>query len=768
MSVTLSVTEMVNFMHMHGDLSTSNFQNNRLLEGIKAHQFLQKSYDDSKQKEVVIELKEVIDEVEVTVVGRMDGVVKLLSIEEIKSTMGVVELIFEPDLTHLAQLKIYAYMYMTKESLTQINGILTYVSIDDYKQKQFSYHFTLEALKPFYDDTLYGYMAWMRFIDSSQTTFLNSVLSLDFPFETYRKGQRAFMKGVYHTVKNRSLVYAVAPTGIGKTLASLFSSLKGLTSPLEKIFYLTAKTEAKQVAYEAVRQLQENGLQAKTLVLTSKDYICFLDKRNCDPMVCPFAKGFFERLKEAIMDIYEHESIFDRNTIESYAKAHTVCPFEFSLEVSNISNIIICDYNYAFDPRARLIRYFEDDTYKPILLIDEAHNLVSRSKDMYSQSLIKSDLITLRKLTRKTKPSLTHSVNKLIHHFDNYEHIGFKAYDKPSKDLMDLVVNLIRKMQKSMDHIQKDSRKSLIMDEYFKLLQFDKILGLYNEPYKTNVTVEDQEVKIELRCLDASQFLLDTFTNKAYGSVLFSATLTPLTYYKTLLSQNVGEHFVIDSPFDKTRLTVIEYPIDTRFLNRIHTVSDILKVIDTVTNSKKGNYICFLPSYQYLELVVSQMNANTDYAYYVQSRDTKEQSKTSILSEFTQTKPFSQVAFFVLGGMFSEGIDYVGDMLNGVIVVGVGLPGFNEETEQLRHYYEQKLDKGFDYAYTYPGMNKVIQAVGRVIRRKDDYGIAILMDDRFKRHHYQKLMPDFWKQTLTCHTQQDLETKLNNFWKKHL
>lgn len=762
--IKVSVTEMVNYVYMHGDLSSQTFQNNRQLEGIKAHQLIQKNYGSDKQKEVVITFLDTFKGTPFLIEGRMDGLMSLTSIEEIKSTMSL-DFLFEPEITHLAQLKLYAYMYIINENLDSIDGVLTYISIVDYKTKAFYYTFTKEDLKKFYDHTKEVFLGWLLMIEEKETLFFNSLACITFPFPNYRKGQRAFMKGIFHTVNQKDLLYAVAPTGIGKTLASLFSTLKTLKDPNEKIFYLTAKTEAKQVAYEATKLLEANGLKAKTLILTSKDAICFLPVRNCDPVACPFSKGFFDRLTDALKDIYEHESIFDRETIESYAKKHMVCPFEFSLEVSNISNIIICDYNYAFDPRARLIRYFEDDKYNPILLIDEAHNLVARSKEMYSASLNKSDLINLRKYTRKIKPSVTNSVNKLINHFVNYEVIGFSEYDKPSKDLTDLISNLLRKMQKSMDSISKDSRKSLIMDEYFKLLQFEKIYELYGVNYKTNVVTSDTDTTITLRCLDASKFLKETFKEKAHGSVLFSATLMPLEYYKTLLSNDLGEHIMIENPFDKERLKVINYPIDTRYQNRIYTVKEILKMVDTLTASKKGNYICFLPSYQYLDLVTKEIEADRDYKYYIQTKS-DQSNKADILDEFTQIKPYSQVAFFVLGGMFSEGIDYVGDMLNGVIVVGVGLPAFNSETEQQKAYYEETFNKGFDYAYTYPGLNKVIQAVGRVIRRDSDYGVAILMDDRYQSYRYTKLIPKHWKPIETHYDFLRVKESLDGFWKK--
>ena len=766
MTYTISITEIVSFIYMSGDLSADNFQNVSQLEGIKAHQYLQKQFKSDDQKEVCIYYETNIDGISLRLQGRMDGLLSDQTILEIKSTKSGLDLLFVERLEHLAQLKFYAYMYMKNHDLTAIKGQLTYISLIDYDTKTFSYVFDVETLASFFDEAMMIYIKWLTLQQAHETKRHETIGHLAFPFETYRAGQRAFMKAIYHTVNEQGILYAIAPTGIGKTMASLFSTIKTLKEPNEKIFYLTAKNEGKKVAIEAVRLMHDKGLKVKMLELTSKDSICFLTERNCDPAICPFAKGFFDRLRDAIIDIYQHEDIMTRDIIEAYAQKHTVCPFEFSLSVSNYCDIILCDYNYVFDPRAHLIRYFDEANYQPILLIDEAHNLVSRSKEMFSSTLLKSELIDLRRAARTLKPSITHSINKLIHHFENYLHTGFQAYPSPSKDLMDLVNLNIKKLQKSFSITPNHPKKSLIMDGYFKLLQFENMFEYYNQAYRTNITVDD-DVKITLQCLDASQFLKDIMTKKAFGTILFSATLYPLEYYSTLLSQKLGESIIIPQPFDKKRLKVMTYRLDTRYSKRKDSVETIIDTIQTVTTSKKGNYICFFPSYQYMDQVLSEVKEIKSVRYLIQNRITDIDSRKEILDQLRQEKPYSQVAFFVLGGMFSEGIDYVGDMLNGVIVVGVGLPNFNDETEQLRAYYQDTFDNGFHYAYTYPGMNKVIQAVGRVIRRQSDYGIAILLDDRFQNGVYQDLMPKAWKPYTIIKHQTDLSETLANFWQMY-
>lgn len=678
-----------------------------------------------------------------TLFGRIDGILDGNTLLEIKSTKRHLDLLFVENMSHLAQLKLYAFMYMKNEGLETVKGTLTYISLTEYDTKSFDFVFDIDTLEIFFYESVNLYINWLMILVKHESKKVHSIKDMTFPFDHYRMGQRDFMKAVFHTVNDKKILYAIAPTGIGKTMASLFSSIKTLKEANEKIFYLTAKNEGKKIAIEAVRLLHEQGLTIKMLELTSKDMICFLEERTCDPNICPFAKGFFDRLKDAVIDIFENEDIMTRDVIEAYAYKHTVCPFEFSLSVSNYCDIIVCDYNYVFDPRAHLIRYFDEGNYKPILLIDEAHNLVSRSKDMFSATLEKQSLIDLRKHARTIKPSITHSVNKLIHHFENYEHEGFLEKEAPDKDLLDLTALVMKKIQKSLSQTPNHPKKSLILDGYYQLLQFDSIYGLYNGAYKTNVTV-GEDVKITLQCLDASLFLKEVMMKKAYGTILFSATLYPLDYYKKLLSADVGESIMIKSPFDKNRLKVMTYDVNTRYKNRTDSLDDIIKSINIIASSKKGNYICFFPSYQYMQMLLEKLKPNADMTYLIQERQTDELSRREILDKLRRTSDKSQIAFFVLGGMFSEGIDYVGDMLNGVLVVGVGMPSFNDEQEQLRTYYEKKFDQGFHYAYTYPGMNKVIQAVGRVIRSSEDYGIAVLLDDRFNTAVYKSLMPKTW------------------------
>lgn len=773
--IRIPVRDIVGFLYASGDLTSETFQNVSALEGMKAHQYIQSLYTSSDQKEVSISYPYTIDNITYLLSGRIDGLLQTTTgvcLDEIKSSR---KNIFDENFTyngeHLAQLKFYAYMYLKTEHLTEVEGQIKYIQIADYQTRVFSFTFYLRDLEVFILESLQMYQEWLDLLFAHQKERAASIETLAFPFPTYRRGQKQMMAAVYQTVKDKDILYTIAPTGIGKTMAALFPALKALENERQKIFYATAKTQGKAIALDALRLLKENGLHIKALEITAKDTICFLDQRNCDPQVCPFAKGFFDRLKDATIDIFVNEDLFDRPTIEKYAKKHMVCPFEYSLYISYFADIIICDYNYIFDPRVHLVRYFDEINYEPILLVDEAHNLVSRSREMYSATFAKSDLINLRKLTKNLKPSLRGPIKKvldvIIPFEERLEQQPFLTNKTLEASIPEVIENLLRKMENTLKENQNPDYKSKIMDLYFQFLAFMRIYEYYGPTYLTNVyRLDDEDIVFEIRCLDASAFLLDTLEHRAYGTTFFSATLYPLPYYQQLLSQGVGETLKIKSPFPKENLKLILYPsISTRYKDRNQSIHEVVKVIETVYKQKTGNYIAFFPSYQYLNQVYDLLKEK-EIDLYVQEREMPLIERDEILYLFKKDSETTKLGLFVMGGIFSEGIDYIGDMLAGVIVVGVGLPMINALNDQLKDYYEATYQKGFDYAYQNPGMNKVIQAVGRVIRTPEDRGVAVLIDDRFNTRYYHRLFPPEWNHYEVVKSPQQLVSSLAKFYKK--
>lgn len=770
----VSVGALVSFLYASGDLSTETFQNVSLVEGTKAHQYVQSKYQKEDRAEVPISYLFEHEGQEIFLQGRIDGLIILdqtLWMEEIKSTrFPIFSDEFTMNLEHLAQLKMYAYMYMKNEHLNDMMGRVTYIQLSDYKIRHFEHYFDVDVLESFVRDSIERYMVWLNQYYDHLDNKKVSLEKLYFPFDTYRRGQREMMAAVYQTMKDDDLLFSIAPTGIGKTMASLFATLKSLSEENQKIFYLSAKTQGKKVALDTMDLLHEAGLETKTLEIISKDVTCFLEKRECDPEKCPFAKGFFDRLSTAMQDIFLHETLMNRSTVEAYARKHMVCPFEFSLYVSYFVDVIICDYNYAFDPRIHLIRYFDETNFKPLILVDEAHNMISRSRDMYSSTLIRSEFIKLRRAASKLKPSIRHAVKKMLDQFDRFsEQLSvspFISFKQGDQEFLDTVRYLMKKIENALKEMPKYARKTDVMDVYLQLLSFSIIHEFYNETYVTNVErFDEDDVALTIQCLDASEFIYDTIKNKAYGTVLFSATLYPIDYYKELIAMGYGEIMKIRSPFDPSRLKLIVMnQVNTRYQFREGSKQTIVETILEVLHSKKGNYIVFFPSYQYMRQIIDEFPHDINCDLIIQERDMDQSLRDLTLERFKTIQERSQLAFFVMGGMFAEGIDYVGDMLSGVIIVGVGLPMISEQNNQLKTYYDQAFGKGFEYAYTYPGMNKVIQAVGRVIRRDSDYGIAILIDDRFTTKTYTNLFPPEWKHYQVVRKPNELSSILSKFW----
>lgn len=770
----IGVGDLVSFLYASGDLSSETFQNVSLLDGTKAHQYLQSQYSSKDQAEVSIDLAYHDDTHDLILSGRIDGLLVrdgYLIIEEIKSTRYK---IFDDDYDvkseHLAQLKMYAYMYMKNNEMNEIDGRVTYIQLSDYQKRYFEYIFHIDDLKLFFIDSISRYLVWLDILEEHYRLKMISLNELVFPFASYRRGQREMMSAVYQTMLDDDILYAIAPTGIGKTMAALFASLKVLRDDTQKIFYLTAKTVGKQIALDTMDMLHEGTLETKTLEITSKDAICFLEKRECDPEKCIYAKGFFDRLPEATKDIFQHEKLMKRSDVERYAKKHLVCPFEFSLYVSYYVDVIICDYNYVFDPRTHLIRYFDEQNYKPLILIDEAHNLISRSRDMYSSTLAKSDFIKLRRLGSKLKPTIKTGIKHVLDVFDSFEkqlsNHQFISIKSLNNAFYEAIRYLMKKIENALKENPKYPKKADVLEGYLSILGFTKIYEYYNDAYLTNIEKVDDDITVTIRCLDASEFILNTVKNKTYGSVFFSATLYPIEYYQELLTQNEGETLKIQSPFDHQRLKLIVMDsISTRYHDRLQSIQAVVDTIVSVVDAKKGNYIVFFPSYQYLNQVLNHLPLDFDADILIQKRDMDYLLRDLMIEKFKVQIERSQLAFFVMGGMFAEGIDYIGDMLNGVIVVGVGLPMINETNNQLKKYYQNQFSKGFDYAYQYPGMNKVIQAVGRVIRTISDYGVAILIDDRFSQLSYRKLFPPEWKDYESVRQTKQLKSVLSKFWK---
>lgn len=772
MDIKIGIKDLAIFACQSGDLTNEFFSNRDLENGTKAHRYLQSKYQEGSQKEVYIKTAITYYQQKLILHGFIDGVINdrgNIIIEEIKSTLkdlDEVSLLDRPE--YFAQAKIYGYLYALEHSMDPITLRLTYISAVDYSTRSFDSVLSLDELEEFVFDCLDKYMVWYNLQQDALNKKEETISSVKFPFSNMRPGQRDMMRACYQTMKAEDILYCIAPTGIGKTMGTMFSSLKTLEKN-DKLFYLTAKGSGKNAPINAIRILEEKGLKIKTINLIAKKKICNSKFKNCKPEECPYAIGFFDRIKDALLEIFRHHDIYDEEIISEVANKHRICAFEFSLELSYYCDIVIADYNYVFDPRAQLIRYFEDDTYHPKVLVDEAHNLISRSKDMYSASINEEDIRILRRTLNEYKPSIRNDCNKAIERIASYkEYLANQTIYVDTSNDLDLVVvlkHILVKCDEIFANNKKIPHKDDALDAYLKILDYTQIADYYGPTHRLIATLENDMCTIEEFCLDASSFILDTIKTSVHGIVFFSATLKPFEYYADLLTQGEGKFLELASPFDPNNLDIIiNNRVSTKFKQREQSIDYILEAIEALTLTKSGNYIVFFPSYQYMNMVVNALG-DVDFEVLVQKSDFNESERNQMIDAFKNTD-HCKVGFFVLGGVFAEGIDYIGDWLNGVIIVGVGLPMICDRNNLLKNYFEQLYQNGFDYAYTYPGFTKVVQAAGRVIRSEKDRGVVILIDERFSHYHYQELMPTHWTNKKMISDSYYLKKELKKFLKE--
>lgn len=769
---SIAVKELAYFVCQSGNLTTEFFSNSDLERGKKAHTFLQEKYNSESLSEVYIKKELSYLGQSYLLHGFIDGVLNIdgeIIIEEIKSTTkDLDEINIDYHKEHLAQLKLYGYLFALTHQMDIIHLRLTYISVIDYETISFDMIVDINELEDFTFTVLEEYINFLNLIDESEINKEKTIKEIEFPFVNKREGQRELMKAVFQAMNQNEILYAIAPTGIGKTMATMFSSLKSLKKN-DKLFYVTAKGSGKNAPLDAIKLLSNNGLKVKTIDITAKRKICNQGLNHCNPDDCPFAQGYFDRLKLATVDIFKNHDVYDRELILEVSNKHKICAFEFSLYLSYFCDIVIADYNYVFDPKAHLIRYFEDDTYKPKVLVDEAHNLISRSKEMYSAMICEDDIRSLRAKLNGLKPSIRNDCNKALEIINNYrEQLALKALycdTLPNTDLNAILKQLSNKCEQIFEENQKIKKKDEVMEIYFKLLEFNRISEYFGPNHRHLAKLINDSVYIEYFCLDASDFILDTIKSSIHGIVFFSATLYPITYHCNLLTKGEGKYLELKSPFDSNNLDIIiNNKISTKYNDRPNSIDTIIETIEIITESNSGNYIVFFPSYQYMNMVVDCLE-DCNYELIVQHNSMTDKDKNQIIEKF-KTTTNTKVGMFVMGGVFSEGIDYIGDALSGVIVVGVGLPMVCDENNILKDYFDEVYYQGFEYAYMYPGFTKVIQAVGRVIRSENDKGVAILIDERFTHSRYLNLMPPHWTNKKCITNIYDLKKELNEFYKK--
>jgi Rad3-related DNA helicase len=705
--------------------------------------------------------------------GRADGIIIKKNgraiVEEIKSTTRPIETV-EPLAAHWAQAKCYAFMLgglpnglpngLPGDSPGGLIVRLTYINVETDDTKEFEEHITGDEAETFTRGVAERYAAFAAMIDEITAKRDESAKELPFPFDGYRENQRRFAGTVYRTILKGEKLFAQAPTGTGKTISTLFPAVKALAeNHADKIFYVTAKTITRGVAEEALDLMAKKGLDARSVTLTAKEKICFHEKTACYPEGCACAKGHFDRVNAAILDILRVETVIKRETVETYAKRHNVCPFEFSLDITTFADIIICDYNYVYDPSAGLRRFFSGDSGDRIVVLhDEAHNLVDRAREMYSAALSKTAFTAARKDAENA--AVRKALSKITRLLDGFGD-GILFTQKPPPELFELLQAFCAKSGAWM--AQNPLVTDRFLDLYFSALDFSRAMGFYDERFVFCSERENRDVTIKIICLDPSRLLAKTQKN-IKAAVFFSATLTPAEYFIRSLGGDEGDLALrFPSPFPRANLCLlVDGTISTLYKNREASLLDVADRLYKMVSGKHGNYMAFFPSYAYMRRARETFETmHPDVTTVEQTPNMTESEREQFLNRFAPGGVL--LVFAALGGMFAEGVDLAGERLVGAAVVGVGLPLITPERGVMRDYYDAAGLNGFDYAYTYPGFNKVLQAAGRVIRSSGDRGVVLLIDARFLRRDYINMFPPEWtgfKRVNAATTR----TALRSFW----
>lgn len=774
--VRISVRNLVEFVLRSGDLDNRHTSANRqeaMQAGSRLHRKIQKSMGPDYRAEVSLKHQVEEDGFELLIEGRADGIIHKgdeITIDEIKGVYMDINGLEEPLLVHLAQAMCYGYFYGTEQGASEVTLQVTYCNIETEEIRRFSQIKTLEELEEWFSGLIYEYVKWARYLYHNSCRRDESLRGLEFPYP-YREGQRKLAVSVYRTVERGRKLFIQAPTGIGKTLSTVFPALKAIGEGYgEKLFYLTAKTVTRTVAEESLDILRDRGLYLRSVTITAKEKLCFMEKAECNPDYCPYAKGHYDRVNDAVYDIIHKEFGITREVILKYAEEFSVCPFEFCLDITNFVDGIICDYNYVFDPDVRLQRYFGEGVKgEYIFLVDEAHNLVPRAREMYSAALIKEHVLLTKKLVKNLYQPLVNQLDRL-----NKVLLELKRECDTCLILDDaahlvLVLNsLFSVFEKFMDEFKEFEGREQVLDFYFEVRSFISIYERVDEHYRIYADFLDNgEFMVKLLCVNPIRNIKECL-DQGNSSVFFSATLLPIRYYRELLSNEPEDYAIyVDSPFEqKNRLLLTASDVTSRYTRRNENeFRKILRYIRALAAGKTGNYMVFFPSYSYMEQVYElflQEEAEL-YDCLKQGSHMSEGEREEFLSEFEKERGRSFVAFCVMGGLFSEGIDLKEERLIGVVIVGTGLPMVCTEQEILKGYFDETEQAGFSFAYQYPGMNKVMQAAGRVIRTVDDRGVILLLDDRFLKRDYQELFPREWDDYKTV-TLKTIEEKLRGFW----
>ncbi len=797
--IQISVRNLVEFILRSGDIDNrigTSARAEAMQEGSKMHRKIQRRMGVSYQAEVPLKTEIKTDRYVLLVEGRADGIIRQPAdggedswdvgnadpddsrretavVDEIKCVYRNLAHLDGPVFVHKAQAMCYAYMYARQEGLGQIGVQMTYCNLDTEEIRRFYEAFLFSELEEWFGGLTAQYRKWADFQFMWKQEMMSSAAGLLFPYE-YREGQKELAQDVYRTILRKKNLFIQAPTGTGKTLSTVYPAVKAVGEGLaDKIFYLTAKTVTGTVAKETFSLFMEQGYRAKVVAVTAKEKLCLCEEMDCNPVRCEYAKGHFDRVNDAVYELLLQEDFFDRNVLQKQAKKHRVCPFELCLDVASWSDNIICDYNYVFDPNVYLKRFFaEGQKGEYIFLVDEAHNLVERGREMYSAGICKEEFLNVKKILKGRDKRLEQELarcNRLLLSYKR-ECDTYRVYEEGISALVFALLRLAERMDAFLQEWPELPDKKEVTEFYLNLRNF---LNIYERVDGRYVIYgehgEDGRFLMRLFCVDPS-CNLQKCLDKGRATVFFSATLLPVQYYKEMLSTKDDNYAVYaKTSFDADqKLLLIGRDVSSRYTRRSEAeFRKMAAYIAEVASAKKGNYMVFFPSYQLMGQVYEQFLQVMPEGMQplLQEAGMNEAQRELFLEAFETEREDTLAAFCVLGGIFGEGIDLKEERLIGVVIVGTGLPQIGNEREILKEYYDKRAGDGFDYAYRYPGMNKVLQAAGRVIRTASDRGVIVLLDERFLERSYLRLFPKEWESYTVCSQRDAGETALH-FWEQ--
>ncbi len=777
--IKISVRNLVEFILRSGNLDnrrTSVADREAMQKGSRIHRKIQKQMKASYKAEVPLKWEEEYSDFIIEIEGRADGIIddeEECVIDEIKGVYRDLYFLEEPVPVHKAQAMCYAYFYAGQKKLSKMEVQMTYCHLETEEIKRFREEFSFSYLKKWFEDLLSEYYKWANFQYQRRIERRQSMESLEFPYP-YRKGQKELVSGVYHTMRTEKQLFIQAPTGIGKTMAAIFPAVRAVGEGYgDKIFYLTAKTITRTVAEEAFHILKEKGLSYKTISITAKEKLCLCEETDCNPEKCPYAEGHFDRVNAAVFEILNAKDTYLREDLLEQAEKYRVCPYEMCLDISSWVDAVICDYNYVFDPNVYLRRFFSDGVKGDYLfLIDEAHNLVERGRKMYSAVLCKEDFLETAKIVKEHSAKLYKILKKCNRMMLEYKRECDECTVMENIAGLSLqLMNLLGEMENFLEKEHEEKVQKAVLEFSFSVRHFLNMYDIADENYVIYSHYDDeQRFLITLYCVNPRRNLQECL-NKGRGAVFFSGTFLPLPYYRSLFSERRDDYAICaSSPFLRENLKLlVACDVSSKYTRRgVSEYEKMAEYIYELAAGKQGNYMVFFPSYRMLEDIYEIFRNKTEERQFevsciLQSSNMTEQEREEFLEAFQENSAKTLIGFCVMGGIFSEGIDLTGERLIGAAIVGTGLPQVGCEREILKNYYDEKAQNGFAYAYRYPGMNKVLQAAGRVIRTKEDRGVVLLLDERFLQREYLELFPQEWQSYERC-TVGNAGQKIRAFW----